>query len=198
MAVRSGRRRVGGTATAPAVPSVEVEVSPDDPGSPSGGVDDGAADGGGDAQHELDAPPWRRFESTLMATSRQIRRAYDDRLERVDLNLSEACLLAYVVEHGPLTQTQVAERIGMGRAPAGTIVDNLSKRGLLVRAPDPADRRVWMLSGTRAGLKLAAQVADVEAELRVELRQGLGREERQQLAATLLRLQENLARVLDS
>ncbi len=54
-----------------------------------------------EVQHELDAPPWRRFESTLMATSRQIRRAYDGRLEKVDLNLSEACLLAYVVEHGP-------------------------------------------------------------------------------------------------
>jgi DNA-binding MarR family transcriptional regulator len=133
-----------------------------------------------------------------MATSRQIRRAYDGRLAKVDLNLSEACLLAYVVEHGPLTQTHVAERIGMGRAPAGTIVDSLSSRGLLVRSPDPADRRVWMISATTSGLKLAAQVAEVEAELRVELRGGLDRHERQQLAATLVKLQANLARVLDA
>jgi MarR family transcriptional regulator for hemolysin len=150
-----------------------------------------------DSQHELDAPPWRRFESTLMATSRLIRRAYDLRLEKTDLNLSEACLLAYVVEHGPLTQTQAAERIGMGRAPAGTIVDNLSKRGLLVRLPDASDRRVWLLSATKAGLKMATEIAEVEAELRVELRAGLSRPERQQLADTLVRIQENLARVLD-
>jgi hypothetical protein len=69
--------------------------------------------------HELDAPPWRRFEATLMATSKLLRRAYDTRLADIGLNLSEACLLAYVVEHGPLTQTQVAERIGMGRARPG-------------------------------------------------------------------------------
>jgi DNA-binding MarR family transcriptional regulator len=75
-----------------------------------------------------------------MATSKSIRRAYDVRLEEIGLNLSEACLLAYVVERGPLTQTQVAERIGMGRAPAGAIVDNLSKRELLVRMPHEPDR----------------------------------------------------------
>src|SRR5258708_15628832 len=92
--------------------------------------------------HDRDAPLWRRFESTLMATSRSIRRAYDLRLKEIGLNLSEACLLAYVVEHGPLTQRQVAERIGMGRAPAGSIVDKLSAESLLVRLPDPNDRRV--------------------------------------------------------
>lgn len=148
------------------------------------------------AHHELDAPPWRRFESTLMATSRLIRRAYDAHLKDLDLNLSEACLLAYVVEHGPQSQTQVAERIGMGRAPAGIIVDNLSKRGLLVRMPDESDRRVWLLNATEAGVELSAKVSEVEADLRVLFRDGLGRDERQQLAKTLVRLQQNLDRVL--
>lgn len=132
-----------------------------------------------------------------MATSRLIRRAYDHRLKEIDLNLSEACLLAYVAEHGPLTQTQVAECLGMGRAPAGTIADSLSRRDLMVRLPDATDRRVWLLSATTAGLLLAAEIADVDAKLRVELRQGLSRPDRQQLADTLVRLEENLARVFD-
>ena len=148
--------------------------------------------------HELDAPPWRRFESTLMATSRSIRRAYDLRLKEIGLNLSEACLLAYVVEHGPLTQTQVAERIGMGRAPAGTIVDKLSTESFLVRLPDPNDRRVWLLSATPAGVELAARISDVDHVLREDLRVGLSRAERQQLATTLVALQSNLQRVIES
>jgi len=147
--------------------------------------------------HELDAPPWRRFESTLMATSKSIRRAYDMRLEPIGLNLSEAALLAYVVEHGPLTQTQVAERIGMGRAPAGTIVDNLSKRQLLVRLPDESDRRVWLLSATPDGHEMAVHIAEVDRDLRAELREGLSRAERQALAETLVRLQSNLKTVLE-
>jgi MarR family transcriptional regulator, transcriptional regulator for hemolysin len=148
--------------------------------------------------HELDAPPWQRFESTLMATSRSIRRAYDIRLEAIGLNLSEACLLAYVVENGPLTQTQVAERIGMGRATAGTIVDKLSADSLLVRLPDPDDRRVWLLSATPGGVELADRISDADHVLRADLRIGLSRAERQQLATTLVALQSNLQRVIES
>ncbi|GAA1271701.1 hypothetical protein GCM10009609_38540 [Pseudonocardia aurantiaca] len=37
---------------------------------------------------------------------------------------------------------------------------------------------MWLLSATKAGLKMAAEIAEVEAELRVELRAGLGRPER--------------------
>jgi DNA-binding MarR family transcriptional regulator len=150
------------------------------------------------ATHELDAPPWRRFESTLMATSRSIRRAYDLRLTEIGLNLSEACLLAYVVENGPLTQTQVAERIGMGRAPAGTIVDKLSAESLLVRLPDANDRRVWMLSATAYGVELAARISDVDHVLREDLRVGLSRSERHQLAETLVALQSNLQGIIGS
>jgi DNA-binding MarR family transcriptional regulator len=147
--------------------------------------------------HELDAPPWRRFESTLMATSKLIRRAYDLRLAEFGLNLSEACLLAFVIERGPLSQTQVAERIGMGRAPAGIIIDSLSERSLLRREPDSSDRRVWLLSATPEGLEIGKKISAVEHMLRAELREGLVREEREQLAGTLLRLQENLAEILD-
>jgi DNA-binding MarR family transcriptional regulator len=151
-----------------------------------------------DAEHELDAPPWRRFESTLMATSKSIRRAYDLLFAEIGLNLSEACLLEYVVEHGPMSQTQVAERIGMGRAPAGTIVDNLSNRALLRRTPDAADRRVWLLTATDEGVKLAERIGEVDKDLRTKMRRGLSQVERELLADILIRIQANLASVLSS
>jgi DNA-binding MarR family transcriptional regulator len=148
-----------------------------------------------ESAHELDAPPWRRFESTLMATSKSLRRAYDLRFAEIGLNLSEACLLEYVVEHGPMTQTQVAERVGMRRASAGTIIDNLSQRRLLRRLHDPTDQRVWLLSATPEGLRLAERIAVVDNKLRTELRRNLSPAERGQLASTLLRLHSNLAEI---
>jgi DNA-binding MarR family transcriptional regulator len=151
-----------------------------------------------DAEHELDAPPWRRFESTLMATSKSIRRAYDLLFAEIGLNLSEACLLEYVVEHGPMSQTQVAERIGMGRAPAGTIVDNLSNRALLRRTPDATDRRVWLLTATDEGNKLAERIGEVDKDLRTKMRRGLSQVERELLADILIRIQANLTSVLSS
>ena len=67
------------------------------------------------AGHELDAPPWQRVEATLMATSRAIRRADDKRLDPLGLNLTEASILAYVNEHGAITQTRLARHLGVGR-----------------------------------------------------------------------------------
>ena len=61
--------------------------------------------------HELDAPPWLRVESTLMATARLVRDAFDCRLASLDLNLTQASLLGYVAEFGAATQTRLAERI---------------------------------------------------------------------------------------
>jgi DNA-binding MarR family transcriptional regulator len=146
--------------------------------------------------HELDAPPWRRFESTLMATSKAIRHAYDLRLSANGLNLSEACLLALVAEVGPITQTNAAARVGMSRAPAGAIIDALCERGLLRRTEDQADRRVWLLTVTSSGEELAQRIADLDATLRSELREGLSRAERRQLASALIRINENLVRVI--
>ncbi len=142
--------------------------------------------------NELDAPPWLRVESTLMATARLIREAFDARLKPLDLNLTQASLLAYVVERGATTQTQLAEQLGTGRAAMGTVVDGLERRGLIERHPDPDDRRVWRVDITDAGRDLAADVVRVDEVLRAELRHGIGREERQALSWVLTRLQVNL------
>lgn len=142
--------------------------------------------------HELDAPPWRRVESTLMATANAIRAAYDDRLAPLGLNLSLASLLSYVADFGPVTQTRVAEHLGQGRAVTGTQIDRLERDRLVERRPDPGDRRVWLVAITQAGERLVASIADVDRVLRAELRAGISRADRQTLAATLVRLQQNL------
>ena len=142
--------------------------------------------------NELDAPPWLRVESTLMATARLIREAFDSRLKPLDLNLTQASLLAYVAELGATTQTGLAEKMGTGRAAMGTVVDGLEKRGLIERHPDPDDRRVWRIDITDDGRELAARVVGVDEVLRGELRHGIGREERQALSWVLTRLQVNL------
>jgi DNA-binding MarR family transcriptional regulator len=151
----------------------------------------------GSIEHELDAPPWRRVEATLMATSRGIRRAYDARLAETGLNLSEASLLAYVKEYGASTQTQLAERLALGRAAVGSVIDALESKGLVTRRPDRTDRRVWLVSVTPEGSAVAVRVVAIDAQFRDDLRTGITREERRQLADMLLRLQENISSVLN-
>ena len=143
--------------------------------------------------HELDSPPWLRVESTLMATARLLRVAFDARLATLDLNLTQASLLGYVAEFGATTQTDLADHLGIGRAAIGSVIDRLQARGLVERQPKIDDRRVWMVAITDAGEELAARVNEVDTVLRAELRRGIGREERQALAWVMTRLQQNLA-----
>ncbi len=142
--------------------------------------------------NELDASPWLRVESTLMATARLIREAFDARLCALDLNLTQASLIAYVNEFGATTQTQLADRLGIGRAAIGSVIDRLQQRGLVDRHPKPDDRRVWLVDVTDAGRQMAGRIAAVDEQLRGELRHGIGREERQALSWVLTRLQQNL------
>jgi len=147
--------------------------------------------------NELDAPPWLRVESTLMATARLVREAFDARLEPLDLNLTQASLIGYVAEFGATTQTRLADHLGIGRAAIGSVIDRLESRGLVERQPDPDDRRVWRVDITTSGRSMSKRITDVDEVLRAELRHGIGREERQALSWVLTRLQQNLKSAID-
>lgn len=144
--------------------------------------------------HELDAPPWLRVETTLMATANAIRDAYDARLAPLGLTLSAASLLSYICDFGPVTQTRAAEHLARGRAVTGTYVDKLQSLGLVERRPDPDDRRVWLVAITPEGRAMTEAIAEVDEVFRAELRDGVSRSDRQTLAALLVRLQQNIRR----
>ena len=144
------------------------------------------------SEHELDAPPWLRVESTLMSAARGIRRAYDLRFEELGLNLSEAILLAYTEEAGPLMQADLAKHMGVGRAAMGSLIDALENRGWVERRPKPGDRRVWLIAITPSGEQAARQITKIDEKLRSELREGISRKERRELNQLLNRLRENV------
>ena len=143
------------------------------------------------ATHELDSPPWLRVESTLMSTARLIRVAYDARLEALQLNLTQASLIAYVAEFGSTTQTRLADHLGIGRAAIGSVVTQLQERGFVERQPDAADRRVWLVAITGSGEQLTTQIRKVDEILRAELRRDISRAERQTLAAVMSKVEHN-------
>ena len=148
--------------------------------------------------HELDAPPWLRVESTIIAAASDIRRLYDDRFASLELTLSLASLLGYANDFGPVSQTRAADHLRQGRAVTGTQIDRLEERGLLERLPDPDDRRVWLIKVTKAGAELAAKAVEIDEGVRKELRAGIPREDRQALANVLVRLQHNISTALDT
>jgi MarR family transcriptional regulator for hemolysin len=129
-----------------------------------------------------------------MAASRGMRRAYDTRLAGLGLKLSEAFLLAHVHTQGPMTQTQV---LGIGRAATGALIDALERKELVERSAHAGDRRVWLVASTGRAGPLVDEIATLDTALREEMWSGISRAERRQLSEILLRLQGNLAAVLN-
>ncbi len=132
-----------------------------------------------------------------MALARSIRNVYDGALADLGLTLPEASLLAYIAETNPQTQTQLAAQLGNGKAALGARIDHLETMDAIRRCPDSTDRRVWLVHLTDKGREYVQAVNEIDKQLRQQLRRGIGRAEREQLAHTLMRLQHNIDAMTD-
>jgi len=147
------------------------------------------------SDQEMKSPPFYRVEWAIMLAARDIRQTFDLVFSDFDLNLSEVALMALITEHGPLSQSALAKSLGMGRASLGTLVDGLEKRNLVERKENPQDKRVWLIELTTTGKEISVELEDRDRSLRGIFREGVGRDERQNLAETLEQLRRNLRTV---
>ncbi len=136
-----------------------------------------------------------QLEALVVLAAREVRSAFDRSLVELDLNMSEAGALANLTARGPLTQSELARRLHVGRASAGTLVDALEARGIVRRVADPEDRRVWRVTLTAAGVHLAARFDRRHAEIRAALHAGISARDRKLLAALLRQLIDNATRL---
>lgn len=138
-----------------------------------------------------------QLEARVVVAAKAVRRAFDAGLADLGLTMSEGGALGNLAAHGALTQTELAARLHMGRASAGTVVDSLESRDLVERRADPDDRRVWHVSLTPAGASLAAAFEARHAEIRAALRRSMTTAETRQLGRLLGLLAENAASYAD-
>jgi MarR family transcriptional regulator, lower aerobic nicotinate degradation pathway regulator len=77
--------------------------------------------------------------------------------------------LAALAEFGPDSQSGLSDRTGIYRSDLVATINDLTTRGFVVRAPDPADRRRNAITLTDEGRRhlerLDVLIADTEAEL---------------------------------
>ena len=71
--------------------------------------------------------------------------------------------------HGPLSQSELADRLGVEGATMVAMVDRLVKAGLVVRQPSTTDRRVKRVALTPAGKLIYDKVRAEAAAFRKEL-----------------------------
>ncbi|WCN78650.1 MarR family winged helix-turn-helix transcriptional regulator [Micromonospora sp. LH3U1] len=103
-------------------------------------------------------------------------------------------LLASLAEDGPASQADLGRRCGIDRSDVVAAVNDLAGRGLVVRAPDPADRRRNIISSTDAGTAEARRMGDTVDRVQRDLLAPLSNTERAQLTRLLTRLLEHHSR----
>jgi DNA-binding MarR family transcriptional regulator len=126
---------------------------------------------------------WRALSSLVIDNRDSWKRAV---VERSGLPFSRIRVLRRLAR-GPMTVKQVAAAATMD-APAATVaVNDLEDRGLVVRTPEPTNRRCKVVSLTQAGREMVATI-DATDDPAPEILLGLDGVELRKLQAILAKL----------
>src|ERR1700692_184500 len=111
-----------------------------------------------------------RFSSALHNASRAWRQALDRRLKYLGVSQASWMTIAVAAKaRAPLSQSELADRLGVEGATMVAMVDRLVKAGLVVREPSTTDRRVKRVVVTAEGYRLYDRVKAKAAAVRKEL-----------------------------
>ena len=98
-----------------------------------------------------------RLRFAIVRTSRRLRQEALG-AEAAGLSPTLTAALATVVNHGPLTPSELAKRERIQRPTATRTVANLEAAGLVQRTPDPEDGRACIVSATGEGNALLKRI----------------------------------------
>lgn len=136
-----------------------------------------------------------RFSGALHNTSRAWKAAIDRRLKYLGMSQASWTTIGTIAKaDAAMSQIELANKLGIEAATMVTMIDRLSKAGLMQREASPVDRRVKLIVLTEAGHELYAKVKREADILRTELLADI--DENKLLAAT--ELLEHLQRVTES
>src|SRR5260370_20080471 len=111
-----------------------------------------------------------RFSNALHSTSRSWRQAVDRKLKYLGVSQASWMTIAIAAKaRSPLSQSELADKLGVEGATMVAMIDRLVKAGLVMREASTTDRRVKRVILTPAGDKIHDKgKAEAEA-LRYEL-----------------------------
>lgn len=102
---------------------------------------------------------YKQFSKMLHLTSRALRMAIDRRLKYLGLSQASWVAVAAIASApNPLSQSELAQRLGVEGATVVTMIDRLVKLNLVQRVATAADRRKKLLVVTDQGKELYEKV----------------------------------------
>jgi MarR family transcriptional regulator, lower aerobic nicotinate degradation pathway regulator len=141
---------------------------------------------------KLDAALTKCPGFTLSVAARVGDTLFAGQLQALELNPPLFAVLSVLQASGPMTQSRLADSVGIDRATMVRLVGALEQRTWLVRAAHPQDERALLVQLTPAALPVLKKARIIEARCQRILLQGLSLSERQQFEALLARIVAHL------
>ncbi|MFB6808790.1 MarR family winged helix-turn-helix transcriptional regulator [Streptomyces sp. NPDC056387] len=113
-----------------------------------------------------------------------------DALAAEGLKLAHHAVLAATAEHGPVAQADLGRLLGIDPKDLVGLLNHLEGAGLVLRAPNPADRRKNAVTLTAAGTAVLTRCAALAETANAQFLSPLTPAEREQLMTLLTRIHE--------
>lgn len=114
--------------------------------------------------------------------------AFGKRIAALSVTPAHAGILRMLKMHSPLSQRELASKLGMHASRLVAILDELEERGLAVREPSATDRRVYLLRITEKGLETLKEIGLLYQAHNAAITAALSDEERETLTSLLERI----------
>lgn len=139
------------------------------------------------------------FVHLLKTLPRDWRAVIDRRLQPLGLSQAKWQIMLYLHrEGGPRTQTEIAQFLDIESPTLVRQLDRLAADGWIERKSCPGDRRARHIVLTPRARKTAAEIEAVVGEVRQQLLAGISKSELSQCLATLRRVQQTTALMLET
>ena len=131
----------------------------------------------------------------LHGTARAWRLKLDERLKPMGMSQAKwRTLLHLSIAPGTLTQTEIAERLGIEEPSLATLLHRLENEGWIARKSSPRDRRCKMVLLGRRAQNVISEISAAAEELRHELLEDISAADLRTCARVLTQIQEKAER----
>jgi MarR family transcriptional regulator, 2-MHQ and catechol-resistance regulon repressor len=136
---------------------------------------------------------WR----VMMRSNHAVRLLAEQSITNTGLCLTDFAALEALLHKGPLTITQIQEKVLLASGSMTAAIDRLEKRQLVVRKSTARDRRARLIDLTPEGKRVAAEHFERHARDLEEIMSVLSTREKRQLYASLKKVGLSAAQKLD-
>lgn len=118
-------------------------------------------------------PSGQEFAAELGRVARRWRTQLDARVKHLGLTQARWATLLRLRRIGPMSQTDLAEQVGVEGPTLVRLLDALQAKDLIKRCDSETDRRVKIIHLSKGAMPLIDRIATISDELTQELTEGI-------------------------